>query len=314
MVLSARAQPSSSSTAIKPTAPAMIGSGVWAGAFDLDFGHSRTDKRGLSIKDELQRIGYLGPETCEPQPPFAAFEVHIEQGPILENEGRQIGVVMGVQGMRWYDLTIEGQACHAGPTPMGMRRDPFMALAKIIDQYYRLIEEHGSWARITFGDIRAEPGSRNTVPERVVVTIDLRHPDQTVLEQIDQTLRRIAAEVCEAKNLQATIRQEWDSPAIAFDDACINAVRAATEMLGYESMEIVSGAGHDSVYVSSVAPTGMIFVPCEHGLSHNEAENASPADLEAGCNVLLHAILDRAPGGARRTRRTAPAGACRALL
>ena len=275
-------------------APAMIGSGVWAGEFELAYAHGRTDKQGKSIGDELARIGYLGAETCEAYPVFAAFEAHIEQGPILEKEHRQIGVVTGVQGIRWYDLVIDGQASHAGPTPMDMRRDPFMALAKIIDQLYALIESYAPWARVTFGDIRAEPGSRNTVPERVTITVDLRHPDQSVLDGLDQAFRRIVDTECGARDLSGTVPWEWHSPAVVFAEACVNAVRSAAQMLDYEHMPIVSGAGHDSVYVSRVAPTSMIFVPCEGGISHNEIENATAEDLEAGCNVLLHAILDRA--------------------
>ena len=275
-------------------APAMIGSGVWAGEFKLDYAHGRTDKQGKSIGSELERIGYLGAETCRAYPVFAAFEAHIEQGPILENEHRQIGVVTGVQGIRWYDLVIDGQASHAGPTPMDMRRDPFMALSKIIDQLYALIESHAPWARVTFGDIRAEPGSRNTVPERVTITVDMRHPDQSVLDDLDQAFRRIVDTECGTRDLSGTVPWEWHSPAVVFAEACVNAVQSAAQMLEYDHIPIVSGAGHDSVYVSRVAPTSMIFVPCEGGISHNEIENATAEDLEAGANVLLHAILDRA--------------------
>ena len=275
-------------------APAMIGSGVWAGEFALEYGHACTDKAGKTIRQELERIGYLGDETCQAYPVSAAFETHIEQGPILENERRQIGVVTGVQGIRWYDLVIDGQACHAGPTPMDLRRDPFMALSKIIEQLYALIEQHAPWARVTFGDIRAEPGSRNTVPERVTITVDIRHPEQSILDELDKTFRQIVATACGARELSGTVPWEWHSPAVVFADNCVNAVQSAAQMLGYEHMTIVSGAGHDSVYVSRVAPTSMIFVPCEDGISHNEIENATAADLEAGCNVLLHAILDQA--------------------
>lgn len=274
--------------------PAMIGSGVWAGQFDLQASHAIADKQGNTLGDELARIGYLGDESAASFPIKAAFEVHIEQGPILEREGLQIGVVSGVQGMRWYDLIIEGQSCHAGPTPMEVRRDPIRGISKIIPQLYALADQYGPWARITFGDIKAEPGSRNTVPERVVLTLDLRHPQQETLEAMDTAIRSIVQETCAELKLVGSVREEWNSPPVTFDGLCISAVRGATNMLGYSSMEMFSGAGHDSVYVSKVAPTSMIFVPCEGGLSHNEAENATSEDLEAGCNVLLHSMLDRA--------------------
>lgn len=274
--------------------PAMIGSGVWAGAFSLEYGHGRCDKEGRSIAAELERIGYLGQEPASPRPIKAAFEAHIEQGPILENQGKQIGVVSGVQGMRWYDLTITGQPVHAGPTPMELRRDPFKGLSRILARLYALAEQHAPWARVTFGDIQARPGARNTVPEQLVLAVDLRHPDQAVLDEMDQALRRIAAEEAERLGLQASVRDEWDSAAVRFDDACVEAVQQAVDALGYSHLRMFSGAGHDSVYVSRVVPTSMIFVPCEKGISHNEAEYAQPADLAAGCNVLLHAMLKMA--------------------
>lgn len=271
--------------------PAMIGSGVWAGEFDLDYAYARQDKEGNSIGAELARIGYQGQTPATARPLTAAFEVHIEQGPILENEHKQIGVLTGVQGMNWYDLTLTGQPCHAGPSPMEGRRDPFMGLQNILEQLYQLAAEHAPWARVTFGDIRVEPGSRNTVPEKLILAVDLRHPDQKTLDAMDQRFREIAASAATKFGLQQEICDEWRSPAVAFDSNCVAAVRDSVAALGYRNMEMVSGAGHDSVYISRVAPTSMIFVPCEKGLSHNEAENAEPKDLEAGANVLLHAML-----------------------
>ncbi|AOS96402.1 N-carbamoyl-L-amino acid hydrolase [Microbulbifer aggregans] len=276
--------------------PAMIGSGVWSGNFDQDYAYARTDKAGKTFGEELERIGYRGQTPAQARPLAAAFEVHIEQGPILEAEEKQVGVLSGVQGMYWYDLTLTGQPCHAGPSPMEGRRDPFMALHRILDRLYKLAAEFGPWARATFGDIRAEPGSRNTVPERLVLAVDLRHPDQEVLDTMDRRFREIAAEIAAETRVEAAIRDEWRSPAVAFDSRCVEAVRASVAELGYSNKEMVSGAGHDSVYISRVAPTGMIFVPCEKGLSHNEAENADPADLGAGANVLLHAMLKMANG------------------
>ncbi|WP_231758914.1 Zn-dependent hydrolase [Microbulbifer elongatus] len=277
--------------------PAMIGSGVWAGEFDLDYAYARQDKEGNTFGAELERIGYKGQAPAKPRPLAAAFEVHIEQGPILEAEEKTIGVLSGVQGMNWYDLTLIGQPCHAGPSPMEGRRDPFMGLHRILDQLYKLAEEHAPWARATFGDIRVEPGSRNTVPEKLVLAVDLRHPDQKTLDAMDQRFREIAARIAEETGLEHEIREEWRSPAVAFDTKCVEAVRSAVADLGYSNKEMVSGAGHDSVYISRVAPTSMIFVPCEKGLSHNEAENAEPKDLEAGANVLLHAMLKMANPG-----------------
>ncbi len=274
--------------------PAMIGSGVWGGEFTLNYGLAREDKAGHTLGAELERIGYAGGELCAHFPVKAAFEVHIEQGPILEKEELTIGVLTGVQGMNWYDVVLTGQPCHAGPTPMEDRRDPFRALHPILDGLYRLAELHAPWGRATFGDLRVEPGSRNTVPESLVLAVDLRHPQQSVLDEMDASLRRIVQEAAGAAGVESAVHEEWRSPAVAFDADCIDAVRGSVNKLGYPHMEMVSGAGHDSVYVSRVVPTSMIFVPCEGGLSHNEAENATPDDLTAGCNVLLHAMLDRA--------------------
>ncbi len=274
--------------------PAMIGSGVWSGTFDVDYGHARTDKEGKSIADELQRIGYKGELKAQPKPIKAAFEVHIEQGPILEQQELQIGVLSGVQGMNWYDLIIDGQPCHAGPSPMEGRRDPFMGLASITQRLYDMVAEYAPWSRVTFGDIKVEPGSRNTVPERMVLAVDLRHPNQETLIEMDRRFRAIVDEECHKVGLQSQIVEEWNSPAGEGDVDCVSAVRSAVDELGYSNMDMFSGAGHDSVYVSRVAPTSMIFVPCEKGLSHNEAENAKVEDLGAGCNVLLHAMLSMA--------------------
>ena len=218
----------------------------------------------------------------------------MSRGPILEQEQLQIGVLSGIQGMYWFDLILEGQPCHAGPTPMNRRRDPFMGLSSITRRLYELAEVHAPWARVTFGDIRAEPGARNTVPEQLILAVDLRHPDKTVLDGMEKAFRQIAAEECERVGLTHSIREEWRLPPVPFDPLCINAVRHAIKQLDYPAMEMVSGAGHDAGYLAGVAPTGMIFVPCEKGLSHNEAEYATPEDLEAGANVLLHAMLDLA--------------------
>ena len=274
--------------------PALMGSGVWSGAFDLQEIYGIRDRDGEAVADELERIGFKGKTSATAMPLHASFEVHIEQGPILEQEGLQIGVVTGVQGIRWYDLVIEGEACHAGPTPMERRRDPFGALAPIIRECYGLATRYAPWSRVTFGDIRAIPGSRNTVPEKLLVHLDIRHADAGVLDEMDALLRQTVARECDKRGLTGTVEERWHMPVTKFDPACIDAVRQATRRLGYGAMEMTSGAGHDSVYVARVAPTTMIFVPCENGISHNEAESAKREDLEAGANVLLHAVLELA--------------------
>lgn len=274
--------------------PAMIGSGVWAGEFSLEYGHGRADKSGKTIGEELARIGYLGEEPAEPKPITAAFEAHIEQGPILEKQDQVIGVVTGVQGIRWYDVTFRGTPCHAGPTPMADRRDPVQALSLLCERLYSEVKAFSEDARMTCGDLRAEPGSRNTVPEKVVLALDLRHPQPEGLEHLHRTLYRLAEQVEEATGATIDVREEWHSPPVAFDEQCIAAVDRAVQSLGYSHRRMVSGAGHDSVYVSRVAPVSMIFVPCAGGLSHNEAESAEVEHLEAGCNVLLQAMLARA--------------------
>ncbi|MEM1153853.1 MAG: Zn-dependent hydrolase [Pseudomonadota bacterium] len=275
-------------------APALLGSGVWSGVFDKDTVYAIEDKQGRRFEDELARIGFKGATPAAPRPIKAAFEVHIEQGPILEAENKQIGVLTGIQGCRWYDLIIEGEPCHAGPTPMTSRRDPFMAALPIMQGCYDMAAQHAPWGRATFGDIRAEPGSRNTVPERIVVAVDLRHPELEIFEQMDKDFRALVDSECARYGLTARVEEIWHMPVTAFDTACVDAVRRATAHLHYPHMEMVSGAGHDSLYVATVAPTSMIFIPCENGISHNEAENAKQDDIAAGCNVLLHAMLDRA--------------------
>ena len=275
-------------------APAMMGSGVWCGALDLNEMYRATDTSGTSLENELRRHGCQGRTPAEARPVKAAFEVHIEQGPILEAQGAQIGVVTGAQGVRWYDLAIEGEACHAGPTPMETRRDPVAGLLPVLRNCYDLAAQHAPWARVTIGDLRTEPGARNTVAERSSAKIDLRHPEAGVLDQMDRELRASVAQECESRKLKGSIEEIWRMPVTDFAPECIEAVRHAASRLNYSHMNMVSGAGHDCVNLASVAPAGMIFVPCEGGISHNEAENAKPEDLEAGANVLLQAVLSMA--------------------
>ena len=203
-------------------------------------------------------------------------------------------MLTGVQGVRWYDLIIGGEPCHAGPTPMESRKDPFMGALPILQACYELAEKYGPDGRVTFGDIQAQPGSRNTVPERLIINVDLRHPDADILDKMDAIFREKVISECDSRGLTSEVNELWHMPVTKFDDECINTVRSVTEQLGYSYREMVSGAGHDSLYVAKVVPTSMIFVPCENGISHNEKENADINDLAAGCNVLLHSILDMA--------------------
>lgn len=272
-------------------APAMIASGVFAGVFSLEYGLSRADQEGRTIGEELQRIGYTGDFPCQSRPFAAAFELHIEQGPILETEGKQIGIVTGVQGMRWYELVIEGKEAHAGPTPMDHRRDPVQHALPVLAGLYDLARQYAPHARVTIGNIQAEPGVINTVPGRLQMTLDLRHPEATVLDAMDAQCKSIVQQANAADGISAHLHEIWYSPPVAFDPQCIQTIREAARRLGLSAMELVSGAGHDAVYVSRVVPTGMIFVPCKDGLSHNEAESIEPADAVAGANVLLQAML-----------------------
>lgn len=273
-------------------APAMLSSGVFAGAFDQAYAYAREDREGHRFGEELARIGYMGDAPCGDHPLSAHFELHIEQGPILEAEDRVIGIVTGVQGMRWYEVSVIGRESHAGTTPMPMRRDALLAAARMIEAVNAVALRHAPLAVGTVGLIESRPNSRNVVPGEVFFTVDLRHPDDGVLEQMEQVLATKIPAIAGAAELEAEFWRVWDSPAVRFDAACIDTVRQAAEELGYPAREIVSGAGHDSAYIARVAPTTMIFVPCAGGLSHNEAESIEQAHAVAGADVLLRAVLE----------------------
>lgn len=275
-------------------APSMIASGVFAGAFDLEFGLSRADQDGKTIGEELERIGYAGPEEVGGRDIHAFFETHIEQGPILEEEDVTIGVVTDAQGQRWYELNITGQESHAGPTPMPIRRDALLGAARIVDLVNRIGLGHPPEACATVGMMQVHPNSRNVIPGKAFMTIDFRHPDADVLVEMDREMREGVAEICGLIGLEASIEQIWDSPPVPFDRDCVASVQKASDELGYSSRPIVSGAGHDACYVARVAPTSMIFIPCIDGISHNEVEDARPEWVHAGGNVLLRAMLERA--------------------
>jgi N-carbamoyl-L-amino-acid hydrolase len=273
---------------------AMMGSAVWTGAMALKDAYALADRQGATVEEELQRIGYLGDTSAQSCDVHAAFELHIEQGPVLEYEEREIGIVTGVQHMSRHRVVIHGEEAHAGPTPMSRRRDPMMALSMFLPQLYNLAEEHAPEGRITFGYIHADPGSSNTVPGRLEMTVDIRHPDlpnyRAMLDGYEQRVRS----ACERFGLPHKLECFWQAPGVEFDQQCVRAVRQAVETLGYSSREMVSGAGHDACNLAAVVPTSMIFVPCEGGLSHNEAEAITPAQAEAGANVLLQSMLERA--------------------
>jgi beta-ureidopropionase / N-carbamoyl-L-amino-acid hydrolase len=277
-------------------APAMMGSGVFAGLFELDDIHATTDVDGVALGEELTRIGYKG-DGCGDRPVGAYFEAHIEQGPILEAEEKTIGVVTGAQGQRWYEVTLTGMEAHAGPTPMARRRDALLGASRLVDAVNRLGHEFQPDACATVGMMQVRPNSRNVIPGEVFLTIDLRHPIDERLSAMDAALREQAAAIAEEAKLDMAFKQILHFEATPFDSDCVDAVRNGADRFGYAHRDIVSGAGHDAVYVAKVAPSGMIFVPCEDGISHNEIENATAEDLAAGCQVLLHAMLEKA--GAR---------------
>ncbi len=275
-------------------APAMIASGVFAGEFSLEYAYARTDKSGKTLGEELQRIGYKGKRPVGNRPYSATFEIHIEQGPILEAAQKSVGIVTGVQGIRWYDLILTGKETHAGPSPMSFRKDPVKAALPIISQLYDLADKHSPDARVTIGFLDAAPGVKNTVPGKLTVSVDLRHPDENILTTMDKAFKSIVETTLEGSVVDGEIIDIWYSPPVAFAPKCIQAVRNAVNKLEVPAMEMVSGAGHDAVYVSKVAPTSMIFIPCEDGLSHNELEKAEKHDLINGANVLLHAVIELA--------------------
>lgn len=275
-------------------APAMIASGVFAGIYDLEYGLSRTDAKGVTIGQALQDIGYAGPHHVGGQAIHAAFELHIEQGPILEAAGIDIGVVTGAQGQRWFEIELSGRSAHAGTTPMDHRQDAGLGMARVMELVHSMGLEQGEHGRATVGWANLYPNSRNVVPGRAVFSVEFRHPDESALEAMETQLRTDVQAIAEATGLGQEVRRIFQYAPIAFDADCISKVAVAAETLGYTQRPIISGAGHDACYLSRVAPTAMIFVPCVEGLSHNEAEHIHPEWSEAGANVLLSAMLSKA--------------------
>ena len=273
-------------------APAMTASGVFSGALTRDWAAARTDADGVTLDAALEEIGYRGAEPCGRHPLSAFFELHIEQGPILEAEGQEIGVVTGVQGMRWYEATVTGQDAHTGATPMHLRKNALVAAARLVDCVDAIAQAHAPLAVGTVGMLQVRPNSRNVVPGEVFFSVDLRHPETPVLDAMEQMLVAALSQICDPLGVGVTMERIWEQPPVRFDADCVQAVRAGVFAGGFSSRDIVSGAGHDAAYVARVAPAAMIFVPCRGGISHNEAEYSSKEQCAAGAQVLLQAVLD----------------------
>lgn len=275
-------------------APAMVSSAVHAGLMSLDEAYGRQDAEGRALGDELKRIGYAGAAPVGGRPFHALFELHIEQGPILEAEGVDIGVVTHGQGMKWYELTFVGFEAHAGSTPMARRRDALAAAARTIESVRAIALAEAPLGVGTTGVIAIEPGSRNVIPGRAFMTCEFRHPTGDALARMDAALRARIAEIAAQEKVSVEIAQVFDCPPTAFDAGCVAAVRRAADSLGLTHRDIVSGAGHDACNIARVAPTAMIFCPCVDGVSHNEAEDIKPKWAEDGANVLMRAALEAA--------------------
>jgi len=274
--------------------PVMMGSGVFAKAFSLEHAYAAKDTDGKSVKDELARIGYIGPQEPGDHPIGYYFETHIEQGPVLEDHDKTIGVVTGVLGIRWYDCTVTGMEAHAGPTPMALRKDALQVATRVMQEVVACAHRHPPHGRGTVGMVHVHPNSRNVIPGEVKFSIDLRNATDADCEAMDQDIRAVAARISQETGLPIKIDLVSSYTAQPFNPDCIEAVRRGAQMLGYSHMDAVSGAGHDAVYMARLAPAGMIFIPCKDGISHNEIEDAKPEHITAGCNVLLHAMLERA--------------------
>ena len=274
--------------------PVMMGSGVFAKAFTLEHAYAATDTEGKSVKGELERIGYIGDQEPGDHPIGCYFETHIEQGPVLEDHDTTIGVVTGVLGIRWYDCVVTGMEAHAGPTPMALRKDALQVATKLMQEVVACAHRHPPHGRGTVGMVQVFPNSRNVIPGRVKFSIDLRNASDALCEAMDADIRAVAARLSTESGLPIEITPVSAYPAQSFHPDCVNAVARAAQQLGYSHMPVVSGAGHDAVYMARLAPAGMIFIPCKDGISHNEIEDAQPAHITAGCNVLLHAMLERA--------------------
>ncbi|WP_437890403.1 Zn-dependent hydrolase [Phytobacter sp. V91] len=274
--------------------PVMMGSGVFAGIFPLEVAYAATDTEGKTVKDELLKIGYAGEAIPGDHQIGAYFEAHIEQGPILEDKETEIGVVQAVLGIRWYDCIVTGMESHAGPTPMAMRQDALQVATRIMQEVVNIAGQFAPHGRGTVGMVQVHPNSRNVVPGSVKFSIDFRNMTDGEVDEMDAALKAFLLKIEQETGLGVELKLVSQYPAAPFHPSCKDAVRNAAQKLGYSSMDIVSGAGHDAVYMSMLAPTGMIFIPCKDGISHNEIEYSSPEQVTAGANVLLHAMLEKA--------------------
>lgn len=272
--------------------PVMMGSGVYAGAVTLAHCLAQRDADGVTVAQALAAIGAAGTDAA---PGFDAyFEAHIEQGPVLENAGRTIGVVTAALGQRWFDVLVEGQDAHAGPTPLALRRDALLAAARLVVAVRRIATDHPHEARGTVGRLLVSPNSRNVIPGRVETSIDLRNADAATLDAMTRAVQQEAERIAAEDGVRITLTQTAHFPPCPFDPALQDSIAEIARARGHDPLHLPSGAGHDAVYVARTCPAAMIFVPCEKGISHNEIENADPAHLHAGCEVLLHAVLARA--------------------
>ena len=275
-------------------APAMVASGVFAGVIDQDYAYSRRDAAGLTFGDELARIGWRGDEPVGARKMKAFFELHIEQGPILEAEGKEIGVVTHGQGLTWLQVTLTGRESHTGSTPMRLRRNAGLGMARITELVHEVAMSHQPNAVGAIGHVEVYPNSRNIIPGRAVFTIDVRSPSLPVLQDMEARLRAGAAEIAQTLELGIEIEEVGHFDPVTFDEGCVTAVRRAAERLGYSHRNLVSGAGHDACWINRVAPAAMVMCPCVDGLSHNEAEEITPEWAEKAANVLLHAVVETA--------------------
>jgi N-carbamoyl-L-amino-acid hydrolase len=275
-------------------APAMLSSGVFAGVHDEAWAKNQCDADGKRFGDELRRIGWEGDEPVGARRMHAFFELHIEQGPILEAEGADIGVVTHGQGLVWTQVTVTGRDSHTGSTPMPMRRNAGLGMARIMDAVDRIARAHAPHAVGAVGHAEIHPNSRNVIPGRAVFTVDFRSPDKAVIAEMAQQLRDEARRIAKVMDLEVAFEQVGGFDPVTFDDGCVDAIRRASERLGYSHRDMVSGAGHDACWIARVAPTAMVMCPCVGGLSHNEAEEITPQWATAGADVLLHAVLETA--------------------
>jgi N-carbamoyl-L-amino-acid hydrolase len=275
-------------------APAMLASGVYADMLEQDWAYEIEDAEGKKFGDELERIGWKGDEKVGAREMHAFFELHIEQGPILEIEGKDIGVVTHGQGLSWTQVTITGKDSHTGSTPMPMRKNAGLGMAKILLLVDEIAWSHKPDAVGAAGHIDVHPNSRNVIPGKVVFTVDFRSPDLAVIQNMERRLKDEGAKICEQMGLGIEFEKAGGFDPVKFDENCVTAVRNAAERLGYSHRDLVSGAGHDACWVNRKAPTAMVMCPCVDGLSHNEAEDITQDWARAGADVLFHAVVETA--------------------